>query len=118
MNYPGYRARIRVEFYPAASFVPSMENEVLIEHLTGADGEVVSQTPTVDEVVEIPVRPPNAVREAAELPTPVLTQDSAGNPVEKWVQRKGQPPKNKIVGSHLGPEPAITMVPTAIVAHK
>ena len=119
MNYPGYRAEVSVKFYPAASFVPPLENELTVEHLTGAPGEVVSQTATVTETVEIPIRPPNAVREAADLPTPVLTQDSAGNTVEKWVKRKpGAVPKNKVRGAHLGPEPAVTMVPTAIVAQK
>lgn len=118
MNYPGYRAEVSVKFYPAASFVPPLENDLVVEHLTGDQGEVISQTATVTEVVEIPVRPPNAVREAADMPTPVLTQDAQGNTIEKWVKRGPGRPKNKVVGGHLGPEPAVTMVPTTIPVPK
>ena len=74
---------------------------------------VLSQTATVVEKVEIPVRPPNQVREDADMPTPVLVEEN-GIPVEKWVSRKGKVPKNKVRGAHLGPEPVVTMVPTAI----
>lgn len=119
MNYPGYRAELTVKFYPAASFIPPLECAVTVEKLTGAVGEVVSQTPTVVETVEIPVRPPNAVREAADMPTPVLTQDAQGNTVEKWVKRgPGRPPKNRVLGGNIGPEPTVTMVPTVIPVPK
>lgn len=112
MAYPGYRAEISVKFYPAASFIPPVEHMVELD--TVAKGAVVSQTATVDESIEIPVRPPNRVREDSDMPTPVLAQDENGNPVERWVNRKGQVPKNKVKGAHLGSEPAVTMVPTAI----
>ena len=76
MAYPGYRAVLKIEFYPAASFIPSAEQEVEVN--TVPDGAVLSQTATVAEVVEIPVRPPNQVREEAEMPTPVLSQNAEG----------------------------------------
>lgn len=118
MNYPGYRAVVRVEFYPAAAFVPPLEHELSVESLTGKPGEIVSQVAVVDETIEIPIMPPNRVREAAGMPTPVLTHDNAGNLVEKMVYRKPQPPKNVVRGGNLGPEPAVTMVPTVIPVPK
>ena len=114
MAYPGYRAEITLRFYPAQSAIPPIEQTFEID--TVPMEAIVSQTATVDEEITIPVRPPNQVREDSDMPTPVLTQDENGNPVEKWVRRKGQVPKNKVRGAHLGPEPAVTMVPTAIVA--
>lgn len=114
MAYPGYRAEIVVRFYPAASFIPAVEQEFTVEHLTGEPGEVVSQTATVSDAIEIPVRPPNQVREEAGMPTPVLVQDENGNPVEKWVHAKGKVPKNVVKGGHVGKEPVVTMVPTAV----
>lgn len=112
MAYAGYRAEIGVKFYPAASFIPPIEQNIEID--TVPRETIVSQTATVNETIEIPVRPPNQVREQADMPTPVLTQDEHGNTVEKWVRRSGQVPKNKVKGAHLGPEPVQTMVPTAI----
>ena len=112
MAYNGYRAEISVKFYPAVSFVPPVEQDIVLD--TVQEGATLSQTATVDAKVEIPVRSPNQTREDADMPTPVLSQDEHGNPVEKWVRRKGQVPKNKVRGANLGPEPAVTMVPTAI----
>ena len=118
MAYPGYRAVVRVEFFPAASFVPAIDQTVEID--TVPEGAILSQSATVDETVEIPVRPPNQVREDADMPTPILVQDENGQSVERWVNRKGKVPKNKVKGGHTGTaegsEPAVTMVPTAIVA--
>lgn len=112
MAYAGYRAEISVKFYPAASFIPPIEATAEIESIPA--GSVLSQTATVDESVEIPVRSPNQVREDADMPTPIMVQDEHGNPVEKWVNRKGKVPKNKVKGGESGREPAVTMVPTAI----
>ena len=120
MAYAGYRAEITVKFYPAASFIPPIEQVIEVEAdngFTGFDGVVLSETATVDQVVEIPVRPPNQVREDADMPTPVLTHDAQGQVTEKWVKR-GTTPKNKTVGGAVGKEPLQTMVPTAIVAEK
>jgi hypothetical protein len=118
MAYPGYRAVIRVEFYPAASFIPSIDHTIVLD--TVPEGAIVSQTATVAEDIEIPIRPPNQVREDADMPTPILSQDEHGQSVEKWVRRKGGVPKNKVKGGQTGvedgSEPAVTMVPTAIVA--
>ena len=116
MAYAGYRAEVAIKFYPAASFIPPVEQNIEIEK--APEGAIVSQAATVDAVIEIPVRPPNAVREDAGMPTPVLSQDENGNPVEKWVKRSGKVPKNKVKGMGEGSEPAITLVPTAIPVEK
>jgi hypothetical protein len=118
MAYPGYRAEVSVKFYPAASFIPAIEQTIELD--TTPAGAVVSQTATVDETIDIPVRPPNQVREDSEMPTPILSQDANGNPVERWVNRKGKVPKNKVKGGSTGTaegsEPAVTMVPKAVVS--
>lgn len=116
MAYPGYRAEIEIRFYPAASFIPPVEQTLEID--TVQPNAIVSQTATVEESVEIPVRPPNKVRESANMPTPVLTMDAQGNMVERMVRRTAQVPKNHIHGANLGPEPAVTMVPTTIPVKK
>ena len=119
MAYAGYRAEISVKFYPAASFIPPIDQKVEVEGgFIGFDGVVLSETATVDETVTIPVRPPNQVREDADMPTPVLAHDAQGGTVEKWVKRAKQPPKNKVKGGEVGSEPLQTMVPTAIAAEK
>src|ERR1700679_538658 len=64
MAYPGYRAVLKLEFYPAASFVPEVIQTIEVDKVfSGFDGIILSQSPTVTETVEIPVRPPNQVRE-------------------------------------------------------
>jgi hypothetical protein len=120
MAYPGYRAEITVKFYPAASFIPAVEQEFKVEGgFIGFDGVVLSETPTVTDVIEIPIRPPNKVREDSGMPTPILTQDANGQTIEKWVKgTHNGPKKNKVVGGHVGPEPLVTMVPTSIPVAK
>jgi hypothetical protein len=108
MAYAGYRAEITVKFFPAASFIPPVEQTVEVSQLSA--GNIVSQTATVEETIEVPVRPPNQVRVESDMPTPVLTQDQNGNPIEKWVRRDNKPPKNTVKGNG----PAQTMVPTSI----
>jgi hypothetical protein len=117
MAYPGYRAEISVKFFPAGSFVPPVEQEFVIDK--ALDASILSEK-SVDIEIEIPIRPPNQVREDSDMPTPVLAMDDNGNPVEKWVKRKGGIPRNKVKGGRTGTaegsEPVQTMVPTAITA--
>lgn len=126
MAYSGYRAKITVEFYPAMTFVPPVEQTVELEEVP--EGATVSLVATVSQAVEIPLRSPNEARESADMPTPFLTQDQNGNPVEKWVKKgpgAGQRPKNVVKGGQVGSgsrealvgegtTPAVTMVPNAI----
>lgn len=118
MAYSGYRAILRLEFHPAMSFIPSVDQTVEVENL--AQGDVLAALPTVDVTVEIPIRPPNQVREESDMKTPVMALNEKGEMVEKWVHKGGKPPKNK-KGASLGREgdtPLQTMVPTAFATEK
>ena len=81
MAYSGFRAEISLKFYPFASFIPPVEQTYVI-------GEETSAPPQFEATLEIPVRPPSQVRDESDLPLPVLTTDSNGNPAEKWVKKK------------------------------
>lgn len=120
MAYPGYHAEISVRFYPAMSSIPPIEQDLEIQFIpvdetskNNPKDVIISKAAAVEESVTIPIRPPNQVREDADMPTPILTQDANGNPVEKWVNNKGKVPKNKVKGGE-GKAPTVTMVPTAI----
>jgi hypothetical protein len=52
-----------------------------------------------DEKVVIVERPPNQVREEADMPTPVLVTAADGQASEKWV-KKGAAPKQNAVPKH------------------
>jgi hypothetical protein len=100
MAYTGFRAVIDFKFYPVMTFVPDVERVV---EVTEGEGEPETE-PTVTETVEIPVRPPNQVREEADMPQPVLVTDSKGQGHEEWkrvakASPKGAVPKNKIRGA-------------------
>lgn len=110
MAYPGFRAEISLRFYPSASFIPAIEQDFEID--TVPEGAIVSESPTVDVSIDLPLRPPNQVREESDMPTPILTQDENGNPLEKWVKRKGNIPKNSDKGEL---DSVITMVPKASI---
>lgn len=86
MAYPAYRAEIKIRLFPSSAFIPPAEYDILAEERP--DGCEVSSVPSVEETIEVPVRPPNQVRVESELPLPVLSQDEKGNPVEKWVRKK------------------------------
>ncbi len=96
MAYRGFRAEISFRFYPALDFIPNVEREISIEI---GDASAVEPEPTVVEKVDIPVRPPNQVREEADMPTPVLVTDGEGKTTEKWVKRAKAPKKNTVKGA-------------------
>jgi hypothetical protein len=89
--YSGYHAEVDFHFYPAMSFVPPLERNIRTE-----DGDL-SNLQTVPETVklEIPLRPPNEVREDADMPLPVLVTHSDGRQEEKWVKKGKAPKQNK-----------------------
>lgn len=100
MAYSGFRAEVTFKFYPQLSFVPPVEREITLEKGKVND---LAEAPTVDEKIELPVRPPNQVREEAGLAQPVLVTDGQGRSTEKWVTRSGVPsaqpnvPKKNVV---------------------
>ena len=97
MAYHGFRAVIDLKFFPHNSFLPDFERQVQV---TG--GEQGIEQPAVEVHVDMPLRPPNEVREEADLPTPVLVTDGKGNTHEEWKRIGRKPangmPKNKIKG--------------------
>jgi len=98
-SYQGYEARIRVEFYPAASFAPPLTDDFTVgQHESDA---IVSQTALVDETVEIPLRPPNQVRVEAGMNTPVMVPDGKGGTEEKWISKGTVPGGERKKGSKL-----------------
>jgi hypothetical protein len=94
MAYQGFRAEISFKFYPAIGFVPPTEREI---EVTGGDTAEVETVPTVDETLTLKERPPNQVREEADMHTPVLVTENDGKTHEKWVKR-GKAPKNTVKG--------------------
>ena len=93
--YRGYRAKVRFEFYPAVGFTPPIERDLVLEN---GDLEDIEESPTVDETLAVPMRPPNQVREEADMPTPVMVTDNEGRTHEKWVNGKGARPRNTAGG--------------------
>lgn len=100
MAYSGFRAVIHFQFSPQLSFIPDIERHVDVERGETND---ISETATVDERVEVPLRSPNQVRQEAGLPQPILVTDSQGRSTEKWIKHDGNRPtqgvpRNKVIG--------------------
>jgi hypothetical protein len=101
MSYNGFKAEIGFKFYPHLTFTPPVERDLTVE---AGDQEGIEAEPTIDDVLDIPLRPPNQVREDADLPVPVLVTDGKGTSSEKWVKRGPRPenkarPKNQVRGA-------------------
>src|SRR5579885_1317236 len=79
--YQGYRAKVTVEFVPAMSFSPPLTDEFSIDEMDEDSSPGVPMT----EVIEIPVAPPNRVREECGMDMPVQVEEN-GILVEKWIK--------------------------------
>lgn len=92
MAYNGFSAKVKVEFRPFQSYIPDVDIEFDASQgdTTGEAGEVATVT------VDMPIQPPNAVREGADLPQPVLVKDGKGNVEEKWIRKGRSFPSGKI----------------------
>jgi hypothetical protein len=78
--YQGYSATVKLEFRPARSFSPPLTDEFTVENLEpGSELEDGYST-----TIEIPVRPPNQVREEAGLDMPVQVEER-GQLVERFI---------------------------------
>ena len=91
--YQGYSATVKLEFRPARSFSPPLTDDFTVEDLD--PGVILHES--VTETIEIPVRPPNQVREEAGLDMPVQVEEH-GQLVERFIPQakykgrlKGQP---------------------------
>ncbi len=80
--YQGYLAKITVEFRPAMSFAPPLTDDFEIDTL---DPDVAPDGLPLKEVIDIPMRPPNQVREEAGMDLPVQVEEGPIL-VEKWVK--------------------------------
>lgn len=102
MGYSGFTATIDFKFRPSMSFTPDVERTVDVEL---GDVSNLEGRPTVEETVEIPQRPPNQVRQEADMPQPVLVTDGQGQSHEEWkktsraVPKNVVPKKNKVKGA-------------------
>lgn len=102
MSYPAFRAQIKFEFWPQSTSIPDVELTVNVER--GAQEQLQEQS-TVAATVVIDPAPPNAIREDAGLPLPVLVTHGDGTTEEKWVKRGDLPsrkigvPKNRVNGA-------------------
>jgi hypothetical protein len=91
--YQGYSATVKIDFRPARSFSPPLTDDFTIDDLEpGAD-----LSEGITETIEIPVRPPNQVREESGLDMPVQVEEQ-GILVERFIppakykgRLKGQP---------------------------
>ncbi len=91
--YQGYSATVKIEFRPARSFSPPLTDDFVAEDI---EPEADLGDPITD-TIEIPLRPPNQVREEAGLDMPVQV-DEQGRLVERFIppakykgRLKGQP---------------------------
>src|SRR5271167_2287602 len=93
MAYTGFTAEVVFNFYPQNSFIPPVERPLYIEV---GDPTPVEEHNALNEIVSLPLAPPNKVREDADLPTPVLVTHNDGTFEEKWIKRRGRPPKQNV----------------------
>lgn len=94
--YTGFKATIDFKFHPAMSFVPDVERTV---EVVEGDTETFDPNPPYEEHIELPQRPPNQVREEADMPQPVLVTDKDGNGHEEW-KKPGKTPKLPAIPKH------------------
>jgi hypothetical protein len=104
--YQGYSATVKLDFRPARSFSPPLTDDFVVDDLE-PDAELAEG---IAETVDIPVRPPNQVREEAGLDMPVQTEEH-GQLVERFI-----PParyKGRLKPNGRKPSTASMDVPTA-----
>jgi hypothetical protein len=107
--YQGYKARVTVEFAPAMSFSPPLTDDFEINFGLDLLPEGVEVGPGMKEVIDIPIAPPNQVREECGMDLPVQVEEN-GVPTERWVKPAQYKGKLKTNGK---PRAANMGVPTA-----
>ena len=93
--YQGYSATVKIDFRPARSFSPPLTDDFIVEDYSP---EADLGDPVTD-IIEIPVRPPNQVREEAGLAMPVQTEEH-GQLVERFI------PAARYKGRSKAPKPS------------
>lgn len=100
--YAGFTASIDFKFRPSMSFVPDVER--VVEVAEGSQEELAAE-PTVTDLIALKQRPPNQVREEADMPQPVLVTGPDGQGHEEWkktsktIPKQGVPKHNKVKGA-------------------
>jgi hypothetical protein len=82
--YQGYSATVKLDFRPARSFSPPLTDDFVVDFGLDLLPEGTEVGPAITELIEIPVRPPNQVREEAGLDMPVQTEEH-GQLVERFI---------------------------------
>ncbi len=83
--YQGYRARVTVEFAPAMSFAPPLTDEFSVDFGLDILPEGTEVGPSMTETIEVPIMPPNQVRDECGMDIPVEVEEN-GVPTERWVK--------------------------------
>ena len=111
--YQGYSAKVSIEFRPALSFTPVLTDDFEAKSAIDFDLSMLPEGtevgPKAEFSIDIPVRPPNQVREEAGMDLPVQVEEN-GMPVEKWV--KPSKFKGKTKPGTPAPSRASMSVPT------
>jgi len=79
--YSGYSARVRIDFRPAMSFTPPLVDDFEVNRFE--EGMELGEAEVIE--IDIPVRPPNQVREENGMDLPVHVEEE-GILKEKWVK--------------------------------
>jgi hypothetical protein len=83
--YQGYRATVNLVFQPAMSFAPPLTDDFEINTLDPGEVGADIFRDAMSVTIDIPMRPPNQVREEAGMDLPVQVEEGAIL-VEKWVK--------------------------------
>ena len=103
--YQGYSARVTIEFRPAMGFAPPLTDDFVVNNLD--EGMETGSAEVIN--IEIPVRPPNRVREDVGMDLPVHAEEDGVLKV-KWV-----PPskfRGKTAAATPAPSRATMSIPT------
>jgi hypothetical protein len=71
--YHGYSATVTVSFRPAMSYAPPLTDEFHVRDIEDPEAEL---GPGLEVTVEIPVRPPNRVRQENDMAMPVEVEEN------------------------------------------
>jgi hypothetical protein len=86
--YQGYWARVTIDFRSVMRFTPPLTDDFNVKSSIDFDPESFPESERGEAAsfeVELPVRPPNRVREDAGMDLPVQVEEN-GMVVERWVK--------------------------------
>lgn len=83
--YQGYVAKVTIDFRPAMSFSPPLSDDFEVKSSVDFDLGAQEMGAAASVVIDLPLRPPNQVREENGMDLPVHVEEG-GILVEKWVK--------------------------------